>query len=289
MKFGNPFTNPHVASIGEDGLFKLWREDPLSPTNSGRRWQLAAQLKSETKVPFQSLDFKFLMTETFLALITRDGYLTISEPRDHDSLQDLQHIHREHVCPTPSRQEETGLRVCWHREKLPCWTAVQAGVPRTALSLAVAAMNVVKILRTDRDRKFYCAAEIKGPEAIIRDVAWANGSMRGYDLIATACKDGHIRIYEVNTPGPTKTAAVTENHSSREKEKGRVAAMSVVSGIGAGLAVGKEKESVLSKREDRVRHLVKKVADLERPHGGVWRLQWSFMGKFENTMWKSGN
>lgn len=242
-------------------------------------------LKSETKVPFQSLDFKFQMTDTYLALITRDGYLTISEPQDHDTLQDWLHIHREHVCPTPSRQEETGLRVAWHKEKLPCWTAVQAGVPRTALCLAVAAMNVVKILRTDRDRKFYCAVEIKGPEAIIRDVAWANGSMRGYDLIATACKDGHIRIYEVTTPGPAKHSAAVESLTARDKERSKGAAMSMVSGIGAGLAIGKEKDSAVWKRDDRVRHLVKRVADLERHHhGGVWRLQWSATGML-SALW----
>ena len=123
------------------------------------------------------------MTETYAALITRDGLLSVYEPVDHDDLATWKVMMQKYVCPTPPRQEETGFKVCFHKEKMPCWTSIDAGLDKNALSLAVAAMNIVKVYRTDHNRIFYQAAELSGARNIIRDVAWANGSMRGFDII----------------------------------------------------------------------------------------------------------
>ncbi|MBE7180178.1 MAG: hypothetical protein INR71_03045 [Terriglobus roseus] len=201
VKFNGPFTTPSLASVAEDARLKLWAEDPLATRNSGHRFRLMFQLRSETGVPFCSLAFKPLLAETYLAAVTRDGYLAVYEPMDFDDLaSDWGRIDARHLCPTPDRSIETGFRVAWHQECLPCWTAVEAGLERKSLGLAVAAMDVVKVFRTDKDKRFYLAAELTGARGIIRDVAWANGAMRGYDLIAAASKDGLVRIYELSTP-----------------------------------------------------------------------------------------
>ncbi|EON68219.1 hypothetical protein W97_07477 [Coniosporium apollinis CBS 100218] len=288
VKWNGPFMGEVLGSIGEDGRFNLWEEDPTEPPNSGLRFKRIYSLPSETKVPFMSLDFKNIMHETYLALITRDGYLSVYEPVDQDSFSEWKAMVETYVCPTPSRQEETSFRVCFHREKLPCWKAIMAGLDRKALSLAVAAMDVVKIYRQDtKDRRFYEAVELKGARDLVRDVAWANGSMRGFDVVATASKDGAIRIYELHTPQPAQAAEAGESapgssSASEATVSPRVrAGKSAPSGIGAGLAGAsraKEGAQENEKNPGRIKHVVKLVAELTKHHGAVWRLSFSQMG-----------
>ena len=276
-----------VGSIGEDGRCKLWQEDPAEVPMSNSRFKLVANISSQTNVPFMSMDFKNIMQETWLALITRDGFLTVYEPTDQSTLHEWSVIAEHWICdPPPERQEEVGFKVVFHKEKLPCWTAIMAGLDRKSLSLAVAAMNDVFVYRTDKMKRFYRVATLSGARQIIRDVAWANGSMRGYDIIATASKDGSIRMYEVSTPrtekdnvahtGGSSGSTVTETMSSPRPSK------NAPSGIGAGLAgISKAPDSAQDENQPgRIRQLSKMTDELTNHHGAVWRVTFSQMGKF---------
>lgn len=233
-----------------------------------------------------SLDFKNIFQESYMALITRDGRLSVYE-MDFTNASDFIVLYDSYICPTPPRQEETGFKVCFHHEKLPCWTAVMAGLDRKSIGLAVAAMDVVKIFRTDKNRKFYVAAELSGARNIIRDVSWANGAMRGYDLVATASKDGAIRIYELSSPKPAQTLApstatsLTSSHT--DSTNSPRTARKVPSGIGAGLAGASKTGDNAEDNEQnpgQVKHIVRKIAELTQHHGAVWRVSFSQMGKF---------
>ena len=103
------------------------------------------------------------------------------------------------------------FRVRFDPNPEPCYTALRAGVPSDALGLVVAAMDTVKVYRS-RDvvttsygvqstkKEFYLAAEVPGHRGLVRDVAWAPGNIRGYDIIATACQDGYARVFRLETP-----------------------------------------------------------------------------------------
>ena len=134
-----------LGSIGEDGRFKLWQEEPTEVPSSGQRFKLLLTLSSRTNAPFMSLDFKNIGQETWLALITRDGHLSIYEPTDQSSLSDWRAIVEHWVTEEALRSEEVGFKVAWHKEKLPCWTAIQAGLDRKSLGLAVASLNEVQV------------------------------------------------------------------------------------------------------------------------------------------------
>lgn len=280
VKWNGPYVGEILASIGEDGLLRIWQEDVLEAPRSGKRFKRIYQQPSASKVPYMSLDFKNIGNETYLALISRDGQLTVCEPVDHDNLAEWQIMWQDYLCKTPTRTEETGFRVCWHHEKLPAWPAVLAGLDRKSLSLAVSVMDTVKVFRTDRDRKFYTAAELTGAKGLIRDVAWANGSMRGYDVIATASKDGFIRIYELHTPGakdlPTTNLDTPDMPATKASSTGQRTARS---GIGAGLTSGSR-----GGRNDeeyapgKVVHDVRLVAELQAHNGAAWRVAFSQMG-----------
>ncbi|KAJ3503763.1 hypothetical protein NM208_g16450 [Fusarium decemcellulare] len=49
-------------------------------------------------------------------------------------------------------------------------------------------------------KEFYLAVELTGHRGLVRDVAWAPGNIRGYDIVATACQDGYARVFRIETP-----------------------------------------------------------------------------------------
>jgi len=271
-----------LGSVGEDGLLRIWQENVSESPNSGRRFRRIFEQPSASRVPYMSLDFKNIGTETYLAAISRDGQLTICEPIDHDDLAEWQIMWQDYLCKTPSRTDETGFRVCWHREKMPAWPAILAGLDRRSLSLAVSVMDTVKIFRTDKERKFYTAAGLTGARGLIRDVAWSNGSMRGYDTIATASKDGYIRVYELHTPGDTSVVSGRDTSNDAEHAIHRESNASnrpVKSGIGAGLASSNRSGRVEEEnRPGKVIQDAKLVAELSAHDGAVWRVKFSHMG-----------
>lgn len=260
-------------------------------------------LASKTQLPWVSLDFKNVNTETYLALITRDGELSIMEPKDHDMLSNewsdwMQGVGFR-VCPEPSRAEETSFRVCWHKEKMPCWQAIGAGLDYKALSLAVAVGDFVKVYRTDRDRRLYVCAELRGADDLVRDVAWANGSMRGYDIIATGSKDGRVRIYELRTHNSAdqtttmqRLKVATAPPPPPPKHGAMRSGRTTPSGIGAGLANASRMQAVQEEDEDapgRVKQTAVMVAELKEHRLPVWRVVFSSGGKQQNVRQSSSN
>lgn len=128
-----------------------------------------------------------------------------------ENLADWTQMDELSVCDKPARGEETSFRVRFDPNPDPCYTALRAGMPTDTLSLVVAAMSEVKIYRT-RDvvvhaygvpstkKEFYEAATAAEHRGLVRDVAWAPGNIRGYDIVASACMDGYVRVVRVDTP-----------------------------------------------------------------------------------------
>ena len=277
-KWNGPYVGTHLASIGEDGYLRIWQEDVHEAVNSERRFRKIFEQMTATGVPYMSLDFKNIGSETYLACITRDGHLTVQEPEDHDDLSTWRVLWSDYLCKTPPRTQETGFRLSWHQERIPAWPAVLAGLDRKALSLVVAIGEIARVFRTDRDRKFYIAATLEGARDLIRDVSWGNGSIRGFDTIATASRDGFVRVYELHTPGAAALPKTTAPQSPNGESVHSPAPSQSRSGIGAGLAAGTQ-----GRREDSagtpgaVRQEARLVAELDM-HGVPWRVGWSDTG-----------
>nr|POE87905.1 nucleoporin seh1 [Quercus suber] len=280
VSWTGPFVGEHIGTIGEDGFLRIWAEDVNEAMNSSRRFKKIFEQRTATGVPYMSLEFKNIGTETYLAVVTRDGFLSVCEPEDYDQLSAWRIMWSDYLCKTPSRSEETGFRISWHKEKIPAWPAILAGLDRKSLCLAVAVGDRVRVFRTDKDRKFYGAAVLDGFKGLVRDVAWANGSMRGFDMLATACKDGFVRIHELHTPGGNSlsTSSTTSSHSNIDTSSSSVQPPQR-SGIGAGLAGGtRGKRDENAGAPGAVKQEVKLVAELETHEGAPWRVSWSQMG-----------
>jgi len=109
--------------------------------------------------------------------------------------------------------------------------------------------------------------------------------MRGYDILATASKDGAIRIYELSTPasgkgtasGSSAAAATFPSTESSHADTRRNAP----SGIGAGLAgatTGRETQREHEQHPGRITQLARLTDELVDHHGAVWRVAFSQMG-----------
>ncbi|TQV94674.1 hypothetical protein V2A60_005699 [Cordyceps javanica] len=210
-----------LASLGLEGWFRLWAEDPSATpgrrfcagrTSSGRPIFDTRSSRSGSAYRSFSMTHNDETKHTYLALLTTEGRLTVWETEQPEALNEYASIDEFLVIPQrPQRGEETAFRCVFDPNPEPCYAALRAGVPTDALGLAVAAMDVVKIYRS-RDtvaasygldtakKEFYLAVEVSGHRGLVRDIAWAPGNIRGYDMIATACQDGYARVFRVDTP-----------------------------------------------------------------------------------------
>lgn len=218
--------------------------------------------------------------ETWLAAITRDGYLMVLEPRKPDDFTDWVTVDQFRVCAAPERGEETSFRVQFHHDPTDITHTVLPDSDRKSLSIVVAAMDTVKIYRTDVNRRFYHAIELNGHGGLVRDISWANGSVRGYDLIASGGKEGLLRIFEVYT---TPNDQSSQNPHSRKPERRQQQSSSRTapqSGIGSALA-SRAPASASNRQasgETQFRHSFKEVGCIDSRHLDIWQVEFSFAG-----------
>lgn len=242
---------------------------------------------------------------TYLALLASDGRLTVYENDQPENLSEYSSIDEFAVCPKPARGEEVAFRVRFDPNPEPCYTALRAGVSSDSLGIVVAGMDSVKVYRS-RDivgasygvahaqKEFYLAVDIPGHRGLVRDVAWAPGNIRGYDVIATACQDGYARVFRVETPyspddGKSWSAGdllkpTTHDVSHSKEEAGAPAQerhgrreshhhQQHPSTLSASLAKsGANGERQWSGQPGQVRHVAREVSRLDGHHAPVWRV-----------------
>ncbi|PNY28329.1 Nucleoporin SEH1 [Tolypocladium capitatum] len=290
-----------VASLGIEGWFRLWAEDPSAAP--GRRFCSGRSVSGRpafdtrsSRAPYRSFSMKHNeeTRHTYLALLATDGRLTVYENDQPENLSEYSSIDEFTICPKPSRGEEASFKVRFDPNPEPCYAALRAGVTSDALGLVVAAMDAVKIYRS-RDvittsygvsgtqKEFYLAVEIPGHRGLVRDVAWAPGNIRGYDIIATACQDGYARVFRIDTPysaadGKTWSAAdllkpTTQNSKDSSNKDEAEKQRSHPSTLSASLAKsGAQGDKHLSGQPGQVNHTFREISRLDNHRTPVWRI-----------------
>ncbi|KAL3470639.1 WD40-repeat-containing domain protein [Aspergillus californicus] len=278
--WNGPFTGQHIGSVGEDMKCKIWQEDVTQPFNSGRRFKSIFRMAAPQRHPFVSIDFRNIDLESWFAVITRDGFLRVMEPSSPDSLADWQTVDEFRVCTAPQRGEETSFRVQFHHDPADITHSILPSWDRKSLSLVVAAMDSVKIYRTDANRRFYHAIELTGHGGLVRDISWANGSVRGYDLIASGCKDGFVRVFEVYTSLSSNSAREYDRSHTQSSTPSQSSRTTVQSGIGSALA-SRTPMSMTSRSvtgDSQFKHFFKEAACIDSKHLDVWQVGFSYAG-----------
>ncbi|KAL8629535.1 hypothetical protein Q9189_004773 [Teloschistes chrysophthalmus] len=162
--------------------------------------------------------------------------------------------------------------------------------------MALSATSSIKILRATRpgygNYQLYEMLEIPTLTSAINDVSWAPGGIRPYDLIAAACDDGRVRLYEVTTPGSSDQSSTAPGLGPealmRQRHASSTVARQTPSGIGAGLA-GVSQPGSTRRAGGHVQHAWKEVAVLSHDDGApVWRVRWTHDGSVLASTGDSG-
>jgi nucleoporin SEH1 len=211
-------------------------------------------------------------------------------------------IDNVNVSEKPARGEETSFKVAFDPNLEPCYNAIRQGVQRDSLGIVVASMNRASIWRTKEishnvslgsttSKEIYLAAELKGHRGLVRDVAWAPGNIRGFDVVATACKDGFVRVFQITTPAKGSHEPKSKEYSKtpeqvivpaqRSSENG---ARNTPSGIGAGLAgvrssTSGSRQQEAEGKQGEVVHIAKEVSRLEANRTPVWKVEFDDDGQ----------
>ncbi|KAK6957364.1 hypothetical protein Daesc_000148 [Daldinia eschscholtzii] len=305
-----------LASLGIEGRFRLWAEDPSAAP--GRRFsardgngKTVSELRSG-RYPYRSFSVKHdeVTRTTYVALLASDGHLTVYECEEPETLTDYAKLDDFQACTKPNRGEETCFKVLFDPNPEPCYNALRAGVPADALSLVVSGLTTVKIFRTrdtvtssfgaaTRQRQFYLAIEIEDHNHLVRDVAWAPGNYRGYDMIATACQDGFVRVFRIDTPfsqddGKSWALAdilgsVKHDENSASKSGHLRRPSQVPSGIRAEIdKSGTHGERTSTDLPGQVHHTVKLLSKLSAHRSPVWRVDFDDDGQILGSVGDEG-
>lgn len=243
---------------------------------------------------YVSFGFKIFKHEIWLALITHDGSLSLMEPADPESLSSWNQIDQLHPFGQHHRGTEARFRLSIHQSECPSLNALMAGLDLKAISLAVSALNSIKIFRavkpedaSEGSYRFFEMLLFDTGNALINEIAWAPGCLLPFDRIAAACDGGTVRIFDVDTPhdvdGIPKalTARFPQSNTARNVDS-ISSPRNPPSGIGAGLA---GMSRITSPRHDlterlNIRHVSTEKAILPHDEGSpVWKVRWTYDGE----------
>lgn len=122
----------------------------------------------------------------------------------------------------------------------------------------------------EKSRRWQCVLELDGHTGTVHDVAWAPNLGRTYHLVATACKDGVVRIFKIRFD-------LTTCVSSRRRWGGVFHFLFNISSILFPLALASWRFAHLPSsgkhRHELVAELARRGAVAE-----VWRVEWNVSG-----------
>lgn len=329
-----------MSTISLDGWFKIWAEIPSIPPLSGRRFKnipnnTIHQHRAPARTPWYSFDIKHdpVTRHTYLALLASNGMLSVYENDQPENMSHWERLDEFEVVSTSSKRQnvqrgrgtnsstggrgEIGFKVRFDPNPEPCWRAVNAGMARDGLSLIVADMENARIWRTKeikhsaslgktREKEFYMAGELRSDTGlgVIRDVAWAGGSLRGYDIVGLVWSDGTVRIFKIFNPPLESIERPSSDHNRSARSRSTALAANrpstsparQPSGIGSQLAgaralngsLGRQHADILASQAGQIKHIIKEVGRLDAHGGRAQRLLFDADGQVLMTAGDDG-
>lgn len=174
-----------LASAAHDCVVKIWEEDTSEVPGSGKRWKRKHTI-SEYGGPLYDIEFASSYSGLKLASIAADGVLRIHEAMDPNNLGFWTQVAEIPLLNHPiARQLQSAFSLTWARS--------------LAFKdyLAVSVLEDAFIYCKEESGKFVRVAELSQHKGLIRDMQWAPNNGRTYHMIATACKDGYLRLFKI--------------------------------------------------------------------------------------------
>ncbi len=267
-----------IATCSFDRTVRVFEEDPEQPINSGRRWRKMATL-SDSRGPLYDLAFAPAHLGLRLGAIGGDGCFRIYDALEPNDLRNWTVTAEVQVLNTPpAKQLQSAFSLTWCPSKF------------SPEFIVVSALDQVFIYQRDRNGRLQSTSTLTEHNGLVRDVAWAPSMGRGYHLLATACKDGYVRIYKI--------VVKTNNHlngdqSNDDRKDDEMADASMNDDADDNLGVSILNNGIQSSLPSTLD--VKLLNALDEHKGEVWKVSWNSTGTILSTagddgkvrLWKS--
>ncbi|KAH3679634.1 hypothetical protein WICMUC_000866 [Wickerhamomyces mucosus] len=197
LDWASPEFGKILASVSYDKTIRIWEEDLDEQHRSGRRWKKLAIL-NDSKGPLYDIQFAPSHLGLKLSAIGNDGVLRIYEALEPADLRSWTLTSEISILTTPTASHlQSDFALAWCRSRF------------SPEKLVVCALDQGFIYQRDTSlNKLILVATLPEHGGLIRSVSWAPSMGRNYQLIATGCKDGKVRIFKL-----------TEKFSSSRKKK----------------------------------------------------------------------
>lgn len=243
-----------IASCSHDATVRVFEEDPRELPNSGKRWKKRHTV-TDFRGPIYDIEFAPSHLGLKLASIGCDGVLRIHEPLDPSSLAGDWSTSAEINLLTnlAARHLQSSFALSWSPSPY-----FKEYIVVCALEDAI----IFKRVDNSPNAKYVKVGELPGHDGLIRDVAWAPSMGRGYQLIATASKDGFVRVFRVM--------------ETKSKLQSDAASSDVLQGNNF---LDPDSDSMAVSDSEAATPLdVQLLSSFDDHHGEVWRVSWNLTG-----------
>ncbi|BFZ53808.1 epoxide hydrolase, soluble (sEH) [Savitreella phatthalungensis] len=172
-----------VACASADRTVRVFEEQDHEP-GCASRWVERAKL-TDARGGVHDLAFAPAHAGLRLASVAGDGVLRVYEALEPSNLSRWTLMEDVGVVEKrPLRETEASFCLSWCPSRF------------CRPTIAVGAMDAVKLYTQDSAGKWR-PGPILPHGGLVRDVEWAPAVGRTYHLLATACKDGHVRVFKL--------------------------------------------------------------------------------------------
>ncbi|CAK7891587.1 nucleoporin Seh1p [[Candida] anglica] len=234
------------ASCSYDRTVKIWQEQPDELHGSGRRWIKLATLAIESYGPIYDVAFAPNHLGLKLGCIGSDGIFRIYESLEPADLsnwaltseipmlssqlpaKNLQSSFAIEWCPSKFTQTEKFIVIALDQGFIYALNSSAKSSQKDSQSSTLIPNDLDNRIDIDEqndsistaatDNKYVKICNLPEHNGLIRSVSWAASMGRNYQLIATGCKDGYVRIFKAtesaNGDLKIETIASLSDHKS---------------------------------------------------------------------------
>jgi len=192
VSWAHPEFGSVLASCSSDRLVYVY-EEQLDGRTGQRTWRKQGRLV-DSRDSVQDCQFAPRHLGLRLATASLDGRVRIYESNDVMNLSAWSLV-EEFEAASSSHQTKCNVAcLTWNPS------------PFDPAMLCVSMASSVKVWEYGAGARRWCTvASLDGHTDEVHDVAWAPNMGRSYHLIATACKDGYVRIYKLHFQRASQT------------------------------------------------------------------------------------
>lgn len=197
-----------IASCSFDRTVKVWQEQPDELQGLGKRWTKLATLAIELYGPIYDVTFAPNHLGLKLGCIGSDGIFRIYESVEPGDLLEwalTTEIPILHLSlPAKSLQSSFAIEWCpakFSKTEMFIIVALDQGFVYGSMSASSDPTKDTDSNDQLAQSKYVKLGNLPEHNGLIRSVSWAPSMGRSFQLIATGCKDGNVRIFKAKEMG----------------------------------------------------------------------------------------